>query len=965
MSQKTPERTKPALALAPQQISEEVLLEKYGKGDEKTILDVNQRVARALAAAEAPEQRKQWEAKFLQALQNGFLPAGRIQSAAGTDLAATLINCFVQPVGDAIAHLEDGHPGIYTALTEAAETMRRGGGVGYDFSRIRPRGAWVGSTQSSASGPVSYMRVFDRSCETVESAGARRGAQMGVLRCDHPDIEEFIHAKDTGDLKNFNISVGISDAFMAAVQQNSEFTLVHRAEPGAAQKAAGAYQEKGSGMWIYRKLQARDLWDQIMRSTYDHAEPGVLFLDHINRDNNLSYCETIASTNPCAEQPLPPYGCCCLGSIDLTRFINNPFEANAQFDQTAFAEVARVATRMLDNVLDVTVWPLPQQQEEARSKRRVGLGYTGLGDALVMLNLRYDTPEARDMARQISELMRDTAYDASVELARERGAFPLFNADLYLSGQTFASRLSPALKERVRAHGLRNSHLLSIAPTGTISLAFADNASNGIEPAFSWTYTRKKRMMDGSFKEYAVEDHAWRLYRHLFGEDTPLTSAFVTALEMSAQAHEAMVAAVAPFIDTAISKTVNVPADYPYAEFQHLYMEAWQSGLKGLATYRPNSILGSVLSVTPTTTPAATTPLQIEGTNHRLALERLPVPVLSSLRWPSRPALPGGNPAWTFVVHHPFGDFALFVGELAPEEGGAPKPFEVWVNGTDQPRGLGALAKTLSMDLRANDPAWLQLKLDALATVAEEHSFEMPFPPHGEKRLFPGVVAATAAVIRWRCDQLKALASADTQIPTPVMDAMFSRGEPQTGPSGTLAWAVDVDNPATGEAFTVTLKEVNLPGHDGVIVTRPCAVGFSGNYPRALDGLARLLSLDMRVIDPAWIGMKLRKLLNYAEPLGHFMAFVPGLPHGERRQQTWPSTVAYIARLIIHRYAMLGILDEEGLPLREMGVLDAPKNHEAPSTMAGKVCPECGNPTVIHKDGCDFCTACGYVGQCG
>ncbi|MEI7535695.1 MAG: adenosylcobalamin-dependent ribonucleoside-diphosphate reductase [Comamonadaceae bacterium] len=965
MSQQTPERTKPALALAPQQISEEVLLEKYSKGDEKTILDVNQRVARALAAAEAPEQRKQWEAKFLQALQNGFLPAGRIQSAAGTDLAATLINCFVQPVGDAIAHLEDGHPGIYTALTEAAETMRRGGGVGYDFSRIRPRGAWVGSTQSSASGPVSYMRVFDRSCETVESAGARRGAQMGVLRCDHPDIEEFIHAKDTGDLKNFNISVGISDAFMVAVQQNGEFTLVHRAEPGAAQKAAGAYQEKSSGQWIYRKLQARDLWDQIMRSTYDHAEPGVLFLDHINRDNNLSYCETIASTNPCAEQPLPPYGCCCLGSIDLTRFISNPFEENAQFDQAAFAEVARVATRMLDNVLDVTVWPLPQQQEEARSKRRVGLGYTGLGDALVMLNLRYDTKEARDMARQISELMRDTAYDASVELARERGAFPLFNADLYLSGQTFASRLSPTLKERVRTHGLRNSHLLSIAPTGTISLAFADNASNGIEPAFSWTYTRKKRMMDGSFKEYAVEDHAWRLYRHLFGEDTPLTSAFVTALEMSAQAHEAMVAAVAPFIDTAISKTVNVPADYPYAEFQHLYMEAWQSGLKGLATYRPNSILGSVLSVTPTSTPVATTPLQIEGTNHRLALERLPVPVLSSLRWPSRPALPGGNPAWTFMVHHPFGDFALFVGELAPEEGGAPKPFEVWVNGTDQPRGLGALAKTLSMDLRANDPAWLQLKLDALATVAEEHSFEMPFPPHGEKRLFPGVVAATAAVIRWRCDQLKALASADTQMPTPVMDAMFSRGEPQTGPSGTLAWAVDVDNPATGESFTVTLKEVNLPGHDGVIVTRPCAVGFSGNYPRALDGLARLLSLDMRVIDPAWIGMKLRKLLNYAEPLGHFMAFVPGLPHGERRQQTWPSTVAYIARLIIHRYAMLGILDEEGLPLREMGVLDAPKNHDAPSTMAGKVCPECGNPTVIHKDGCDFCTACGYVGQCG
>jgi ribonucleoside-diphosphate reductase alpha chain len=969
MTQKTPSRTKPIHALAPQPISEEVLIEKYSKGSEKTIVDVNQRVAHALAQVEAPEQQKQWETKFLQALQNGFLPAGRIQSAAGTDLAATLINCFVQPVGDSIAHVEDGHPGIYTALTEAAETMRRGGGVGYDFSRIRPRGAWVGSTQSSASGPVSYMRVFDRSCETVESAGARRGAQMGVLRCDHPDIEEFIHAKDTGDLKNFNISVGITDTFMQAVQKDAAFTLVHRAEPGPAQKEAGAHHVPDSGIWVYRTLQARELWDQIMRSTYDHAEPGVLFLDHINRDNNLSYCETIASTNPCAEQPLPPYGCCCLGSIDLTRFIKQPFEKAASFDKAAFVEVARVATRMLDNVLDVTVWPLPQQQEEARSKRRIGLGYTGLGDALVMLNLRYDTQAARDMARDISELMRDTAYDASVDLAQERGAFPLFNADLYLTGQRFASRLPSALKERVRTHGLRNSHLLSIAPTGTISLAFADNASNGIEPAFSWSYTRKKRMADGSFKEYAVEDHAWRLYRHLYGKDTALTPAFVTALEMSAQAHEAMVAAVAPFIDTAISKTVNVPVNYPYADFQNLYMEAWQSGLKGLATYRPNSVLGSVLSVTPasgsSSAPAAATALHIDSANQRLALERLPAAVLSSLRWPSRPELPAGNPAWTFMVHHPFGDFALFVGELAPEEGGAPKPFEVWVNGTEQPRGLGALAKTLSMDLRANDPAWLQLKLDALATVAEEHSFEMPFPPHGQLRLFPGVVAATAAVIRWRCDQLTALGGNDTKVPTPVLDAMFSRGEPQTGPSGTLAWSVDVDNPATGEAFTVTLKEVNLPGPDGVIVTRPCSVGFSGNYPRALDGLARLLSLDMRVIDPAWIGMKLRKLLNYAEPLGHFMAFVPGLPRGERRQQTWPSTVAYVARLIIHRYAMLGVLDEEGFPLRDMGVLDAPKNQGAPSTMAGKICPECGNPTVIHKDGCDFCTACGYVGQCG
>ncbi len=957
-------RTQTATPLAAQAITHEVLAEKYAKGDERTAEDINRRVAWALAQAETQDRRTVWAQRFLECLQAGFIPAGRIQSAAGTGLQATLINCFVQPVGDSIVECEDGHPGIYTSLAEAAETMRRGGGVGYDFSRIRPRGAWVSGTHSSASGPVSYMRVFDRSCETVESAGSRRGAQMGVLRCDHPDVEEFIHAKDSGDLKNFNISVGVTDSFMLAVAGDAEVELTHRAEPNEALKAAGAYQRADS-LWVYRRVRARDLWDQIMRSTYDHAEPGVLFIDTINRDNNLAYCETIASTNPCAEQPLPPYGCCCLGSVNLTRFIKNPFQAEASFDEISFTRVCGLAVRMLDNVLDVTVWPLAQQQAEARNKRRVGLGFTGLGDALVMLNLRYDSVEARAMATRMAAAMRDAAYEASAELARERGAFPLFNADLFLSGANFASRLPLRLRDMIRSHGLRNSHLLSIAPTGTISLAFADNASNGIEPAFSWSYTRKKRMPDGGFSEHAVEDHAWRLYRHLFGADTPLTPAFVTALELQAADHAAMVAAVAPCIDTAISKTVNVPADYPYEDFQDLYRHAWASGLKGLATYRPNSVLGSVLSVTasPAQPPEK---LQIESANQRLVLDKAPQPVMASLRWPGRPELPAGNASWTYMIHHPHGDFALFVGELPADSGGPNKPFEVWANGAEQPRGLGALAKTLSMDLRADDAAWLQLKLDALATVAEERSFQMPFPPSGEPRLFPGVVAATAAVLRWRCEQLRALPPSKDS-PTPVMDAMFSRDEPRTGTSGTLAWAVDIDNPAAGERFTLTLKEVTLTAPDGSTLTRPCAVGLSGNYPRALDGLARLLSLDMRVIDPAWIGMKLRKLLNYAEPLGHFMAFVPGLPHGERRQQVWPSTVAYLARLIIHRYAMLGILDETGLPLREMGVLARPESPDShhPAPMAGKPCPECGNATVIHKDGCDFCTACGYVGQCG
>ena len=948
-----PDRAPPTAATLPEQeIARDVLLEKYAKGGEASRAEVRSRVARALAAVEPEARRAHWEARFVEAQEAGFIPAGRIDSAAGTSLTATLINCFVQPVGDSITESVDGKPGIYTALAEAAETMRRGGGVGYDFSSIRPEGALVRGTLSRASGPVSYMRVFDQSCETVESAGARRGAQMGVLRCDHPDIERFIHAKDTGELTNFNISVGVTDAFMQAVEGDREFELVHKAEPSADVVAAGAYQ-RGDGQWVYRKLRARELWDQVMRSTYDHAEPGVLFLDRVNRDNNLYYCETLEASNPCAEEFLPAYGCCCLGSIDLTRFVRDPFEDGARFDFEGFAAVVATAVRMLDNVLTVTPWPLAQQDAESKAKRRVGLGYTGLGDALAMLRLRYDGEGARDMAARITEFMRDRAYLASVELARERGAFPMFNRDLYLSGGNFASRLPAEIKEQVRKHGIRNSHLLAIAPTGTISLAFADNASNGIEPPFSWTYTRKKRMPDGTHREFRVEDHAWRLYRHIHGTDAKLPDYFVTALEISADAHQAMVAAVAPFIDTSISKTVNVPEDYPYAEFEDLYLKAWKAGLKGLATYRPNSVLGAVLTPDPAPgTPQSLAEAGGDGANRRIAIKILPQPVLASLRWPGRPELPEGNLAWTYMIESPSGRFALFVGQV--DEGGRSFPFEVWVNGAEQPRGLGAVAKTLSMDMRADDREWLRMKLDALASTVGDDAFDMRFPPHGEMKRVPGVVSALAQAVRWRCEQLRAFEGAAR---TPVLDHMFSRDEPRTGADGTLSWTVDVVNPASGDEFVLGLKEIQLP--DGT--TRPYSIWLSGHYPRALDGLTRILSLDMRVVDPAWIGMKLRKLLDYSEPLGDFMAFVPG----ERRQQNWPSTVAYLARLVIHRYAMLGVLDERGYPTREMGVLESPRAEEEPSVMKGARCQECGNYTVIRKDGCDFCSACGWVGVCG
>ena len=623
-----------AHALAPQTISTDVLQEKYLKPGEHTAQDLYVRVARALASVESPDSQARYEALFLANLENGAIGAGRIMSAAGAGIDATLINCFVQPVGDCIQGMDEkGYPGIYEALREAAETMRRGGGVGYDFSRIRPRGAQVKGTASIASGPCSYINVFDHSCATVESAGARRGAQMGVLRIDHPDVLEFMSAKRTpGRWNNFNVSVAVPDAFMQALSKQADWQLVHPAKPGGDRIAQGAWR-RDDGLWVYATLPAQDLWDHVMRSAYDYAEPGILFLDTIARDNNLSAIETISATNPCGEQPLPPYGCCDLGPVILPRFVHKPFGVGgpASFDFAAFESAVQLQVRALDNVLELTYWPLAQQQAEAAAKRRIGVGFTGLGNTLTMLGLRYDSEDGRAMAALIARQMRDAAYTASVALAQERGPFPLFDPETYFADGNFASRLPAALQEAITTYGIRNSHLLSIAPTGTVSLAFADNASNGIEPAFSWVYRRKKRLADGSTQDYAVEDHAWRVFKHLGGDVNALPDYFVSALEMSAQDHIAMMQAVQPYIDTAISKTVNVPVDYPFAQFSELYRQAWQAGLKGLASYRPNPILGSVLD---TGAPASVISAAATDANidpMRSVIERRPKGALSAV----------------------------------------------------------------------------------------------------------------------------------------------------------------------------------------------------------------------------------------------------------------------------------------------------------------------------------------------
>jgi ribonucleoside-diphosphate reductase alpha chain len=561
---------------------------------ERTIADTWRRVASALAAVE-PSDPALWEQRFFDLLKDfKFLPGGRIQAGAGTAHKVTLFNCFV------MGAIDDSIPGIFRALQDGAVTMQQGGGIGYDFSTLRPRGARAKGAGVIASGPVSFMDIWDAMCAAILSTGSRRGAMMATLRCDHPDIEEFVTAKQKpGRLRRFNLSVLVTDSFMKAVRADDDWPLlfpvgdfdtddeiIMREWPGAA----GAIPCR-----VMRRVRARSLWTLILRSTYDYAEPGVLFIDRINQLNNLWYCEQISATNPCGEIPLPPYGACDLGSLNLTRFVREPFKPNAQLDLNALAEAARLAVRMLDNVIDVSRFPLPQQADIARGSRRIGLGITGLADALLMLGLPYGDDRSLNVARNAMQCICYAAYRSSIALAKEKGAFPFFDRDKYLQGK-FICGLPHDIREGIAKNGLRNSHLLAIAPTGTISL-LAGNVSSGVEPIFAADYSRKVLAEDGSVNEFTITDYALNLWRSSVGAAAAeVPKAFVSVADLPIRAHLEIQAALQPFVDNAISKTINVPQECPFSEFQTIYDIAYDRGLKGCTTFRPNPVTGMVLS---------------------------------------------------------------------------------------------------------------------------------------------------------------------------------------------------------------------------------------------------------------------------------------------------------------------------------------------------------------------------------
>jgi len=673
------------------------LKEADGTAIDQTVEDTWRRIARSLAEVEA--EPALWEARFFEALEDfKYLPAGRIIAGAGTSRSVTLFNCFV------MGTIPDSMGGIFDMLKEAALTMQQGGGIGYDFSTIRPRGAEVHGVAADASGPLSFMDVWDAMCRTIMSAGSRRGAMMATMRCDHPDVEQFIEAKqDAARLRMFNLSVLITDPFMEAV------------------KADGSWDLQFNGR-IYHTVQARDLWNKIMQATYDFAEPGVIFIDRINRMNNLGYAETIAATNPCGEQPLPPYGACLLGSINMARLVKNPFEADADLDPAALDDLVRLSIRMMDNVVDASRFPLPQQADEARAKRRIGLGVTGLADALLMTGLRYGSEEAAAQTEAWMKRIARAAYLASVDLAKEKGAFPLFDAEKYLASGNML-QMDDDVREAIRTHGIRNALLTSIAPTGTISL-YAGNVSSGIEPVFAYAYKRKVLQKDGSRTEEEVVDFAVKLWRDKFG-DAPLPDYFVNAQTLPPLDHVRMQAAAQKWIDSSISKTINCPEDIDFEAFKDVYMAAWDQGCKGCTTYRPNAVTGSVLSVSETTDKA---PEVDQGAEVVYLTEPLDRPQ----------SLEGA----TYKLKWPDSEHAIYITINDIVQGPRRRPFEVFINSKNMEHFAWTVALTRMISAvfrRGGDVSFVVEELKAV------------FDPRGgawmQGRYVPSILAAIGGVI--------------------------------------------------------------------------------------------------------------------------------------------------------------------------------------------------------------------------
>ena len=683
---------------------------------DKSIPDSWRRVAKALAEKE--EDPTFWEQRFFEAMEDfRFLPAGRILSGAGAKRSVTLFNCFV------MGTIPDDITGIFDSLKEAALTMQQGGGIGYDFSTIRPKGAPVKGVGADASGPLSFMDVWDAMCRTIMSAGSRRGAMMAVLKCDHPDVLDFIQAKrEPGRLRMFNLSVLVSDAFMLAVKEDA------------------AWELQFDGV-VYKSLPAREIWNGIMQATYAYAEPGVIFVDRINQKNNLNYCETIQATNPCGEQPLPPYGACLLGSINFSRIINDPFTDDASMDMDELSALVTTAVRMMDNVIDVSNFPLEEQRHEAISKRRIGLGVTGLADALIMCGARYGGARAVQLTEMWMRALSRTAYLASVDLAKEKGSFPMFDAEKYIQGETIQA-LDMDVKNAIAQHGIRNALLTSIAPTGTISL-FADNVSSGLEPVFSFKYTRHVLMPDGTRREEDVSDYAYRLHRRMFGEAAPLSDAFVDSQQLSPNDHLVMQAAVQKYIDSSISKTINVPEAISFDEFKDIYIQAYDLGCKGCTTYRPNDITGSVL--------------EIKKEDKKIELEpELPLESESKTLKPIdagdsgavvqmfRPLdRPGDLQGKTYKLMWPESDYAMYItiNDIL-DDAGRIRPFEIFINSKNMEHYAWTVALTRMISAvfrRGGDVSFVVEELKAV------------FDPRGGQwmkgRYVPSLLAAIGEVI--------------------------------------------------------------------------------------------------------------------------------------------------------------------------------------------------------------------------